>query len=54
MANVGQLLTLRGEAVPRRGRDLQEVGLVKMLQCFVAEEGFWPLGRNANCCVIRG
>ncbi|MFL6386063.1 MAG: imidazolonepropionase [Terriglobales bacterium] len=29
LANIGQLLTLRGEATPRRGRDLQELGLIK-------------------------
>jgi len=29
LANIGQLLTLRGEAAPRRGRDLQEIGSVK-------------------------
>jgi imidazolonepropionase len=29
LANIGQLLTLRGEAAPRRGRDLQEIGLIK-------------------------
>jgi imidazolonepropionase len=29
LANIGQLLTLRGEATPRRGRDLQEIGLIK-------------------------
>jgi imidazolonepropionase len=29
LASIGQLLTLRGEAVPRRGRDLQEIGLIK-------------------------
>jgi imidazolonepropionase len=29
LANIGQLLTLRGEATPRRGRDLQEVGLIE-------------------------
>jgi imidazolonepropionase len=28
MANIGQLLTLRGNAAPRRGRDLQEIGLI--------------------------
>jgi imidazolonepropionase len=29
LANIGQLLTLRGEAAPRRGRDLQEVALIE-------------------------
>src|ERR1051325_3767627 len=29
LANIGQLLTLRGNSTPRRGRDLQEVGLIK-------------------------
>jgi imidazolonepropionase len=29
LANIGQLLTLRGEATPRRGRDLQEIGLIE-------------------------
>ena len=29
LANIGQLLTLRGANVPRRGRDLQEIGLIK-------------------------
>ena len=29
ITNIGQLLTLKGDAVPRRGRDLQEVGLIK-------------------------
>jgi imidazolonepropionase len=29
LANIGQLLTLRGEAVPRRGKDLAEIGLVE-------------------------
>jgi imidazolonepropionase len=29
LANIGQLLTLRGEAAPRRGRDLQEIGLIE-------------------------
>lgn len=29
MANIGQLLTLRGDSAPRRGRDLQEIGLIK-------------------------
>ena len=29
LANIGQLLTLRGEPAPRRGRDLQEIGLIK-------------------------
>jgi imidazolonepropionase len=29
LANIGQLLTLRGEIVPRRGRDLQEIGLIE-------------------------
>ena len=29
LANIGQLLTLRGGAVPRRGRDLQEIGLIE-------------------------
>jgi imidazolonepropionase len=29
LANIGQLLTLRGGAVPRRGRNLQEIGLIK-------------------------
>jgi imidazolonepropionase len=29
LANIGQLLTLRGGTAPRRGRDLQEVGLIK-------------------------
>jgi imidazolonepropionase len=29
MANIGQLLTLRGEAAPRRRRDLQEIGLIE-------------------------
>ncbi len=29
LANIGQLLTLRGESAPRRGRDLQEIGLIK-------------------------
>jgi imidazolonepropionase len=29
MANIGQLLTLRGGTAPRRGRDLQEIGLIK-------------------------
>jgi imidazolonepropionase len=29
LANIGQLLTLRGDSVPRRGRDLQEIGLIK-------------------------
>jgi imidazolonepropionase len=29
LANIGQLLTLRGDAAPRRGRDLQDIGLVE-------------------------
>jgi len=29
LANIGHLLTLRGGAVPRRGRDLQEIGLIE-------------------------
>jgi imidazolonepropionase len=29
LANIGQLLTLRGSSAPRRGRDLQEIGLIK-------------------------
>jgi imidazolonepropionase len=29
LANIGQLLTLRGEAVARRGRHLQEIGLIE-------------------------
>jgi imidazolonepropionase len=29
LTNIGQLLTLRGEAAPRRGRDLQEIGLIE-------------------------
>lgn len=29
LTNIGQLLTLRGEAAPRRGRDLREIGLVE-------------------------
>jgi imidazolonepropionase len=29
LANIGQLLTLRGEAAPRRWRDLQEIGLIE-------------------------
>jgi imidazolonepropionase len=29
LANIGQLLTLRGANAPRRGRDLQEIGLIK-------------------------
>ena len=29
LANIGQLLTLRGEAAPRRGRDLHEVDLIE-------------------------
>jgi imidazolonepropionase len=29
LANIGQLLTLRGEASPRRGHDLQEIGLIE-------------------------
>jgi imidazolonepropionase len=29
LANIGQLVTLRGNATPRRGRDLQEIGLIK-------------------------
>jgi imidazolonepropionase len=29
LANIGQLVTLRGNAAPRRGRDLQEIGLIK-------------------------
>lgn len=29
LANIGQLLTLCGEAAPRRRRDLQEIGLIK-------------------------
>src|ERR1051325_3272188 len=29
LANIGQLLTLKGDAAARRGRDLQEVGLIK-------------------------
>jgi imidazolonepropionase len=29
LANIGQLLTLRGDSVPRRGRDLQEICLIK-------------------------
>jgi imidazolonepropionase len=29
LANIGQLLTLRGEAVPRRGSALKEVGLIE-------------------------
>jgi imidazolonepropionase len=29
LANVGQLLTLRGGAALRRGRDLREIGLIK-------------------------
>jgi imidazolonepropionase len=29
LANIGQLLTLRGGAAPRRGRDLQEIGLIE-------------------------
>ncbi len=29
LANIGQLLTLHGEAVPRRGRALAEIGLIK-------------------------
>jgi imidazolonepropionase len=29
VANIGQLLTLHGVAAPRRGRDLQEIGLIK-------------------------
>src|ERR1700756_5433377 len=29
LANIGQLLTLRDEAAPRRGRELQEIGLIE-------------------------
>jgi imidazolonepropionase len=29
LANIGQMLTLRGDSAPRRGRDLQEIGLIK-------------------------
>ena len=29
LANIGQLVTLRGEAAPRRWRDLQEIGLIE-------------------------
>jgi imidazolonepropionase len=29
LANIGQLLTLRGETAPRRGRDLNEIGLIE-------------------------
>jgi imidazolonepropionase len=29
LANIGQLLTLRGDSAPRQGRDLQEIGLIK-------------------------
>jgi imidazolonepropionase len=29
LANIGQLLTLLGDSAPRRGRDLQEIGLIK-------------------------
>ena len=29
LANIGQLLTLRGDAAPRRGRELQEIGLIE-------------------------
>lgn len=29
LANIGQLLTLRGDAVPRRGRALSEIGLIE-------------------------
>lgn len=29
LANIGQLLTLRGEGAPRRGSDLQQIGLIK-------------------------
>jgi imidazolonepropionase len=29
LANIGQLVTLRGEAAPRRGSDLQDVGLIE-------------------------
>lgn len=29
LANIGQLLTLRGDAAPRRGRDLQQIGLIE-------------------------
>lgn len=29
LANIGQLLTLRGESAPRRGRELQEIGLIE-------------------------
>jgi imidazolonepropionase len=29
LSNIGQLLTLRGDSAPRRGRDLQEIGLIK-------------------------
>jgi imidazolonepropionase len=29
LTNIGQLLTLRGKAAPRRGRDLQEIGLIE-------------------------
>jgi len=29
LANIGQLLTLRGDSVPRRGRALNEIGIVK-------------------------
>jgi imidazolonepropionase len=29
LANIGQLVTLRGEAAPRRGRDLHEIGLIE-------------------------
>jgi imidazolonepropionase len=29
LANIGQLVTLRGNAAPRRGRDLQEIGLIE-------------------------
>jgi imidazolonepropionase len=29
LANIGQLVTLRGANAPRRGRDLQEIGLIK-------------------------
>jgi imidazolonepropionase len=29
LANIGQLLTVRGEAAPRRRRDLQEIGLIE-------------------------
>jgi len=29
IANIGQLLTLKGDAAPRRGYALQEVGLIE-------------------------